>query len=287
MARGYSPTIRRIELGILLRRYRTDRGLTASQVALATDINASQISRLETAQRAPVIPYVEKLCVFYELDASTTIHLVRLARESRRDGWWQQYDLEPKVASYVSLESAARSIDTFESLVIPGLLQTPEYMTAVISQVDTNFTSAYRPDIDQAVEARKQRQMILTGDDRVRLHTVIDEATLHRNVGGAEVMRAQLLHLLETGAQDNITIQVLPFSAATSPGLDGMFTLLNFSLDIVSTVLYVEGQMGYMVIEKEEDIARCQRTFTALSEAAADAEKSAEIIRKAIKSLTR
>jgi transcriptional regulator with XRE-family HTH domain len=279
MTRPYSPTIPRLELGFRLRKHREALGLSSTEVAQIAYIDKAQLSRLENGQRRAVVPYVEKLCSIYSLDSETTKSLIELAKAGQGQGWWQRYNLETQTATYVSFESAADSIDEYHALVIPGLLQTPEYSRAVLDVLRPHFTDAR---VEQTVKSRLARQQILTGDSPARIHAVIDESVLERTLGRPEIMRTQLKHLLEAGEADNIVIQILRKDAGASPGLDGTFTLLNFTSGFEFSALYLEGQFGQIIQLEKEQIDRCRENFRILAALAADPTESSRLIKKRI-----
>lgn len=279
MARPYSPTIPRLELGFRLRRHREALGLSSTQVAEAAYIDKAQLSRLENGQRRAVVPYVEKLCRIYGLDPETTESLIDLAKAGQGQGWWQRYNVEAQTATYVSFESAADSVDEYHALVMPGLLQTPEYARTVVNALRPNFTDAR---VEQTVELRLARQQILTGDSPARIHAVIDESVLEKTLGRPEMMREQLKYLVEAAQAKNITLQILRKDAGANPGLDGTFTLLNFTSGLEFSALYLEGQFGQIIQLEQEQVNRCRETFQVLAGLAADAAESSQIIKERI-----
>ena len=142
--------------------------------------------------------------------------LVQLARESRQKGWWHAYSdtIEPRFATYIGLESAASEIRIYEVTLIPGLLQTEDYARAVIA---AGAVDGAPEAVERNVAVRMARQPTLLTEDPPQLWTVLDEAALHRRVGGSELMRMQLERLLEMSALPNVAIQVLPFGAGAHP----------------------------------------------------------------------
>jgi len=279
MAQRSSPTVRRRELGNLLRGYREAKGLTAAEVASALEVSPSQISRLETAQRQPVIMYVRELCKFYGLDDQATARLLRMARESREEGWGQRYDLESPTATYLSLEAAAANIRDFENYVVPGLLQTRNYAAAVLEPL-RSYLGKER--VTQTVDSRVARQQILSGDNAVRFHAVVDEGVLYRQIGGAEVMRTQICRLIEVCHLPNVTIQILPFSIGAHPGLDGPFTVLSFTDVEMSAITYTEGQLGQIFQDSADEVSHKVGIFGTLSNLAANPELSYSILESRI-----
>ncbi|BCJ47430.1 transcriptional regulator [Actinoplanes ianthinogenes] len=288
MERRSSPTVRNRELGALLKSYREARGLTAVQVAGDVGLSAAAISRLETASRSSPrtgVTQVRALCGYYGLDAQTTERLVQLAREGSKPGLWQRYDLESPTATYLDLESAAVSIDDFETAVFPGLLQTTPYAEAVIGTLRLHLSEDKRA---QAVESRLRRQQILTAaENPLVFHAVVDEGVLHRIVGDRDVMRQQLRHVrdLATGVP-TVTFQVLPFSAGASQALDGPFAVLSFAEKLLPTVIYTEGQLGQVFEDDPEVVARMEHAFSELAGLALDAEQSLRKIDEHIRALS-
>jgi transcriptional regulator with XRE-family HTH domain len=287
MIRRSSPTVRGRELGALLKAFREERDLTAAQVAEDVGISPAVLSRLETAARSSPRsgpPHVRALCSYYRLDASTTERLVRLAKEAAEPGWWQRYNLESPTATYLDLESAAVSIETFEAMVVPGLLQTRDYAKEVIEPVRADFST---DQLRETIESRVARQRVLTGENPLVFHAVIDEAVVSRVFGDRDVMRAQLQHIRQVSTDlPNVTVQVLPFSRGANPGVDGTFAVLNFAEDLLPSVVYVEGQLGQVFEDEPDEVKRVKKAFSGLSKLALDPEQTLAVIDKRIRDLT-
>ncbi|MBB2943474.1 transcriptional regulator with XRE-family HTH domain [Actinoplanes lutulentus] len=287
MVRRSSPTLRNRELGALLKGYREARDLTAAQVAKDVGLPAATISRLENASRTSPRsgpPHVRALCSYYGLDAHTTERLVQMAKEGSQPGWWQRYNLESPLATYVDLESAAVAIDNFEATLIPGLLQTSEYAREVISPVRLHFSA---DQLDRTVESRIQRQRILTGENPLLFHAVIDEAALHRTVGNNSIMREQLSNIRRLATElPNVTVQILPFSVGANPGNDGGFSVLNFAEKMLPPVIYAEGQLGQIFEDDPDEVNRVKEIFAGLAGLALDGDQSLGMIDKLVRTLT-
>jgi transcriptional regulator with XRE-family HTH domain len=272
-----SPTVRRRELGALLRTLRNDRGLTVEQVATQLLCSPSKVSRMETGQRGATARDVRDLCDIYEVtDVAQREHLARLAAEGKQQGWWQAYELD-YFATYVGLEEAAKAVRGYQSSVIPGLLQTPEYARAMAEVVVPAVTSSR---VDELVEVKMRRQSVLAKKPPLPLSLILDEAVLHRVVGGPAAMRAQLDHLIEVTKLYKVTIRVIPYSAGAHPALESTFSILDFD-DPIPSVVYVEGLVGFIYIERAQDIARYERVFDNLCEIALDPKESLKVIAKA------
>jgi transcriptional regulator with XRE-family HTH domain len=274
---GDSPTVRRRELGALLRTLRTEAGMTVEQVAERLLVSSSKISRLETGQRGANPRDIRDLCDLYEVDSAQREYLAELAREGVRKGWWQRYDLP--YATYVGLEADAVAISDFESGVVPGLLQTPAYARALHERGIPHLSAEV---IDQRVEERRRRQAILDRQDPAppRFRAIIDEAILHRVVGGPEVMRDQLQRILDTVHLRKVTIQALPFSVGAHPALDSTFTVLEFSPP-VPDVVYSEGLVGHIFRDRPEDVHRYQEIFEYLSGQSLSPEETLTLVQAA------
>ena len=180
------PTVLRILLGSQLRRLRESRGISARQAAGKIRASESKISRIELGRNAIREIDVLDLLTLYGVDAREREQLLTLAEQSNKPGWWHRYnDILPDwFQAYVGMEEAARSIRVYEAHFIPGLLQTEEYASAVISLGDFPVDQA-----DRLIMLRKERQRRFR-DDRLKLWIVLDEAALRRPVAGRGPARA-------------------------------------------------------------------------------------------------
>jgi transcriptional regulator with XRE-family HTH domain len=269
-----SPTVRRRELGALLRALRNEKGLTVDQVATSLMCSPSKVSRMETGHGAATPRDIRDLCNLYDVtDESERDQLMSLAREGKQAGWWQGYDLD-YFATYVGLEAEATGIKYFQSTIVPGLMQTPAYARAMHEAGIPKFTQER---IDQLIEVRLTRQRLLVRKPPVRLEVILDEAVLHRLVGGAAVMRGQLDRLIELSNEPNVSIQVIAYSAGAHPAMDSTFNILEFT-GSVSSVVYVEGLVGWIYVERPPDVDRYQQVFEHLRAVASSPRESIELI---------
>src|SRR5262249_44585812 len=162
-------------------------------------------------------------------------------------GWWQSYELD-FFATFVGLEESATSVKQYQSTTIPGLLQTPDYVRAMSDALVPEVSVAR---VNEFVEVKMRRQARLTGDHPLPLRVILDEAALHRAVGGPRVMRAQLDHVVAATRIHDVTVQVIPFSSGAHAGMDSVFTILTFA-DSVASVVYVEGLIGSIYLERPQ-----------------------------------
>ena len=268
-----SPTVRRRELGTLLRALRNGKGLTVEQVAEQLMCSPSKVSRMETGHGATPRD-IRDLCDLYVVtDTAEREHLMSLAREGKQTGWWQDYDLD-YFATYVGLEAAAIEIKSYQSAIVPGLLQTQSYARAMhrasVPEIDPER-------IDQLIDVRLTRQQLLAQNVPLRLDVVLDEAVLHRAVGGPAVMSEQLDRLIEMSNRPNVTIQIIPYSVGAHPAMDSTFHILEFTGSVPS-VVYVEGLVGWIYLERPQDIDRYQQVFEHLRTVASSPQESIELL---------
>lgn len=269
-----SPTLRRRELGTLLRSLRLERQLTVDQVAAELLCSPSKVSRMETGQRGASARDVRDLCELYGVtDQTERARLMNLAAEGKQQGWWQSYDLD-YFATYVGLEEAARAMRQFQSSVVPGLLQTADYARGVAEVLD--ITPAR---VEELVEVKLRRQGILAKQPPVPLSVILDEAVLHRAVGGKAVMQMQLEHLVKVTKDYDVTIQVIPYSTGAHPAMESTFSILDF-LDPVPSIVYVEGLVGFLYLERPQEIARYEHVFDRLQHLALNPRESIKLIAK-------
>lgn len=270
-----SPTLRRRELGGRLRTLRLEQGLTVERVAELLLCSPSKVSRMETGQRGATLRDIRDLCRIYGVtDESQVAYMTELAREGKQQGWWQSHDLDLDFVAYVDLEQAATATSYFQSSIVPGLLQTVDYMRGMYAGGLPGKITPERA--DELMKVRFRRQEILTGDPPLPLHTVLDEAVLHRVVGSPATMAAQLEHLKVVANLPNVTLQVLPYAAGAHPAMDSMFNILEF--DVVPPVVYVEGLMGMLYIEREAEVTRYRQIFEYLRNIALDPQETIALV---------
>jgi transcriptional regulator with XRE-family HTH domain len=247
---GASLTVRQRELGKRLRELRHQHGLTVEDVAERLLCSATKISRLETGMRRPSLRDVRDLCALYGLGEPMSAELMSLARGAREQGWWTQY-VDISFEPYIGLEAEASAITCFSMHYVPGLLQTEEYARALIKAIAPGI----EPEVyEQRVEVRLRRQQLLEQDNRPRYRVLLDEAVLHRQVGGPQVMYAQLSKILEADTKNQATVQIIPFDIGAHAAQDSNFVLLEFDEPSLSPVIYVESLTGSRYIERDADV---------------------------------
>jgi transcriptional regulator with XRE-family HTH domain len=280
-----TPPVRRRLLGAALRRYRENLGFRLEEAARILDCDRSKISRIETGQRGISAKELRELLTEYGVPDGEQAALLAVAHRGRQHGWWQGYQdvLSDAGQDYVIMEAAASEISVYDVHQVPDLLQTPDYARAV-ADADPAF------DADearaQAVEVKLARQRGVLAERRPRLEFVVGEAALHQSVGGAEVMRRQLIRLaaLADGsaraAVPGLSLQVLPFTAgADAAAGSGPMTILRFANPPGLGVIHLPALCGGVSLEGREDVACHIRAFAHLRTAALTPAASAGLLR--------
>ncbi|MEU0485537.1 helix-turn-helix transcriptional regulator [Streptosporangium sp. NPDC006013] len=269
-------TLRAQWLGQQLRELREANSLLLKDVAEYLQRDPSTAGRFESGEYPIRRPDLLALLDLYGVaDGRRRESLMKLSQEVWQKGWWDGYANEVAGAfvDYVWLESRAAEIRSFDNTLLLGLFQTQEYARAVIAAAEFG---AEKQQIERWVELRMTRQEILRGDDPPRLSAIIDEAVLHREVGGPECQMAQLRHLIECAARPNIEIRVLPFSAGAHASPTGAFRILAMR-NPYPGVAYAETPKGAIYVESP-DAESFMLTYDNLQKLALGPENSAELI---------
>jgi len=277
------PTVRRMLLGAQLRRLRTEAGISREDAGEAVRASAWKIHRLENGQVGYKERDVTDLLTRYGVaDPVEIATFISMAREANMPGWWNPYsDVLPQwFRAYVDLEAVAAQIRTYEGQLVPGLLQTAEYMRAVMRGALLDDTAE---EVERRVVTRLTRQQLLTHDDGPRLWAVVDEAALRRPAGGSQVMRGQLERLTDATRLANVTLQVLPLTAGVHPAMTGAFSILRFADQELPDVVYVEHLTNALYLDKRDDVDQYLHVIDRISMRAAPPDKTADILHKILK----
>jgi transcriptional regulator with XRE-family HTH domain len=280
-----NPTLRARRLALELLRRREAAGLTREEAARQLEWSTSTIFRIETGRSRPQPGNVKVLLELYGVSGPERDGLIRLSREARQPGWWHSFrDVLPNPYEvYIGLEAGAASIRNFEPVVVPGLLQTEEYARQTFRNGSRELD---RDEIERRVQVRMERQRVLTREDRPRLWAVLDEAVISRAVGGPEVMREQLRHLIECAEQGKTTLQVVPFGAGAHAGTTGPFVILDFPEATDPDVVYVETLAGDIYLEAPPDVDRYTLAFARLLAAALHPDDSVHLVQQVVGTMT-
>jgi transcriptional regulator with XRE-family HTH domain len=274
VANETNPTVRRRELGFLLRQLRTELGLSVELVAERAMFSQTKLSRLETGRVGASPRDIRDLLLVYGVtDSAKREQLMGLAREGKQRAWWQGLDLP--YATYIGLEAEAASIRDYNSDVVNGQLQVEGYARAIFEAGEPPQDPAT---IDRRTDVRLKRQDLLTQSNGPVFHFILDEGALHRPVGGPGVMRAQLARLSDVAKLPSVTFQIIPLKVGAHPALDSTFVILDYNNTSVNDVVYVEGAVGNLYLESAADIERYRRMWSRLEDIALSPEDSASLV---------
>ena len=284
-SRRGGPTVLRMVLGTQLRRLREASGISASDAGYAIRATHSKISRMELGRVSFRERDVADLLTMYGVTGQKErAAFLSLAREANVPGWWHDSsDILPGwFEAYIALEEAASIIRSYQVQFVPGLLQTPEYARAVIW---LGYEGVSASELERRVALRMNRQKLLTREDPPRFWVVLDEAVLRRPVGGPDVMRAQIDHLIEATELPNITLQVVPFLTGGHAAAGGPFSILRFAEPDLPDIVYMEQLTSALYLDRREDVEGYQAVMERLCLKAEPMEKTARVlsdIRKAL-----
>jgi transcriptional regulator with XRE-family HTH domain len=270
--------VQRLVLGGHLRRLRDDAGMTTEQAAAAIRGSHSKISRMELGRVGFKERDIADLLTLYGVAAGEEREaLLKLSREANTPGWWQGYsDILPHwVEPYFGLEAAAAFIRNYQLQFVPGLLQTEDYARALIEL----GSALAEEDIARRVAARLSRQNVLMPENAPRLWTVMDEGALRRPIGGTEVMRDQISHLIEMCDHPAVTLQILPFRTGAHPAMGGPFTILRFAEPDLRDVVYIEQLTSALYLDKPTEVDSYLEVMEQLCLQAEPAAKTADLLK--------
>jgi transcriptional regulator with XRE-family HTH domain len=280
-----APTVGQVVLGKRLQDLRERAGLKREEAAKVLRVAAGTIRRMETAEVALKIPYVQLLLGAYGVTEEESRHFIELAEEANKPGWWQRFhDVLPGWFSmYVSLEGAAALIRAYEPQFVPGLFQTEEYARAIMLSGAVGQTDP--DDIERHVALRMQRQSLLDRDDPPRVWVIMDETVFRRPVGGRDVMRAQIDKLLEGSQRSHVTLQIAEFATGHHPGTYGPFVLFRFAVPELPDMVYSEYLSGAVYLDSRPEVASHLEVLDRMAAQAATAQRTKEILRDLRKEL--
>ncbi|MFI2369340.1 helix-turn-helix domain-containing protein [Streptomyces sp. NPDC018833] len=273
-----APTVGQVVLGKRLQDLRERAGLRREEAAKVLRVAPGTIRRMETAEVALKIPYVQLLLGAYGIGDEEARGFVELAEEANKPGWWQRFhDVLPGWFSmYVSLEGAASLIRAYEPQFVPGLLQTEDYARAIMYAGAIGHTDA--DEIDRHVALRMERQALLARPDAPRLWVIMDETVLRRPVGGPGVMRAQIEKLLDSTRLPHVTLQLAEFASGHHPGTYGPFVLFRFAMPELPDMVYSEYLTGAVYLDARPEVATHLEVMDRMAAQAATAHRTKEIL---------
>ncbi|WP_406283620.1 DUF5753 domain-containing protein [Embleya sp. NBC_00896] len=279
-----SHTRKRIRLGRRLRELREARGITLATAGAAIQGDGPKVSRQEHA-KAYVSPH--DLAIYfqlYEVPPDAQPELRDLLVQKRIRHWWQEFanDINANLTEVIALEDDAAEAMEYQPNVIPGLLQTKDYAGAIIG---TGFNAYGSDQVEALVTVREMRQRLLREDEPLTYHAIATEAALHFDVGGPDVMREQMLHLLDEMALPNVTFRIVPFSAGRMAAQAAGFTILKFEDSDDPDAAWMEGFGGMIPRDSRREIRLYNRLFDEIASAALSPDETAALLRDRSESL--
>jgi transcriptional regulator with XRE-family HTH domain len=268
------PTVRSRELGEGLRRAMQDAGLTGKDVARLLDLSPSWVSRLISGKRNITAVQASAFLAVCRAPSAERERLLALCDQQHTQGWFQQHGsrLPLQLVTLIDHENIAVAISEFESIVVPGLLQTGEYTRALLTEAGR----VPAEEIDDRVAARLARQSLFSRSDPAAFTFYLHEFVLRLPVGGPAVMRDQLEHLERMSRRSYLTLQVVPATLGAHAATAGAFRLMEFAE--FKPVVYLESETSCLFLEKPVEIVAYQDILASLARTALGEEQSRELI---------
>ncbi|WAX76884.1 helix-turn-helix domain-containing protein [Streptomyces sp. KMM 9044] len=279
--RRAAPTVGQVVLGRRLQELRETAGLTREEAARVLRVAPATVRRMETAEVALKIPYIQILLTAYGVSQSEAATFIGLAEDANRPGWWQRFhDVLPEWFSlYVSLEGAARVIRSYEPHFVPGLLQTEDYARAVM---EAGTIGNQGPEaVERHVSLRLERQRLLERRDPPHLWAIVEETVLRRPVSlDGRVMREQFDKLLEWSERDRITLQVAEFADGPHPGTYAPFSLFRFAEPELPDMVFTEYLTGALYLDSRKEVSVHLEVLDHMTARAASTQHTQKLLRE-------
>jgi transcriptional regulator with XRE-family HTH domain len=264
-----------------LRAARLDRDLTQQQVAEAMEWSMSKMNRIEKAKSGISTNDLKALLRLYGITGKErTEQLLDLARKARKSSWWRSYKdvAAPELLELMDYESASSAISQFETMFVPGILQTEDYASAVL-RAFYDEKSAKR--VSRLVDLRTKRRELLTSENAPAFSFVLDESVIRRPVASPSIMSKQLQYLVTAMELPNVTIQVVPFLTGLYPGMKGAFELVHFEDTPDDDIVFLEGADSDFISDNPEQVNAYLESFKQITGVSLSLSDSADRLLKA------
>lgn len=286
-----NSTVARRQLSRELKKLRMESGISAEDVADELGISLTTMSRIENGKTSVSVADAKAMCSLYG-HPELADALAALAKASKTRSWYRAYsDVIPEWFDvYIGLEQVAASFRWYEAQLVPGILQTDAYARTVVR---TDHPDDAGEDIDRRVQLRLKRQSLLTRrSSPPSWDIILDEAIVHRPIGGTQVMCQQLERLLEVADLPDVTLQIVPFYTGVHTGVtSGPFVLLDFPVDGAKgqptepTTVYVEGFTGALYSDEKDQVDKYQTAFEGIRRVALPPAETKAVIERAIEEM--
>ncbi|GAB3443405.1 Scr1 family TA system antitoxin-like transcriptional regulator [Actinophytocola sediminis] len=281
-----SPTVASWELVLRLRARREQIGIEVKEITQALGFSRNYWSAVENDRKILSEESLAKLAELFEFDEDEQRDLRELRLVAKQRGWWTRYAslIDADLQRLYGLEHGAEAVRTYESIVIPGLLQIPDYTRALM----TTGVMVRKVEIDQRVELRARRQERLDGADPLQLTAILSEAALRQQIGGPVVLREQLDQLANRieSHPSSIEVRVIPFTATRSD-LFGASTLhlISFAKAGLPTIAWHESVSAWGVLDTQHVVRDLSMAFVDTLGRTLSREDSLTLIRRCAEEL--
>ncbi|WP_216215877.1 helix-turn-helix domain-containing protein [Amycolatopsis aidingensis] len=276
----YGPSITRRMLGLIMRQLREQARMSTIEACEAIEISPATLSRLENGQQGVNVHLAKSMLDVYG-EVGRHDEILDLCRRSQRKGWWDTYGVSGR--GYITMESDAESVRTFQALLIPGLLQSEDYARTLFQ----NSENVRADRVEPLVTVRMIRQERLRGERKpLRLEAIVHEAALRCLVGGIEVMYGQYAHLAELAKLPTVSLRILPSSAGSNARMASGFSVLTFPDKILPDTLYIEHAFGGTDTEKKAEVDAAKVAFKRLRAKALDEAASLAFLERVAEELS-
>ncbi|MDA3648628.1 helix-turn-helix domain-containing protein [Saccharopolyspora indica] len=277
-----SPTVACWALGRRLREIREEIGLTSGAASKVIGVTSAYLSETEHGKKTLVLEKLDTLMAEYGVEDAEAQELRTLREQAVQRGWWGKYSgiFGNDLLRFFGFEHGAESVQAYDSGLMNGLLQTEDYARAISDASTGNLRMA---EVDRRITCRMTRQLRLTGDDPLRFNAVMSEAVLRQEIGGPEVLRTQLEHLLTLidDLPDTLDLRVVPFSSRGHEALGGSaFYLMTFPNGRLPTVLWQETVTSTQLIIDPMTVREYSIAHKTAVQAALSREESRSLIKK-------
>lgn len=285
MARRPSPALPQRWIGQILKSLRLQSGMSGAAAARAAGLSPATMTRYERGERRPHPNHVTAMLEAYGQPADVTRAVRAIATAAAVTPWYaSERDLSPELAMFAGLESSASGILSWQPLTVPGLLQIDAYARAIIEHGPTEVT---KKQLDAAVAFRLDRQQLIADADSPEFTVVLAEAALRNPVGGVDVMREQIAHLIEVSRRPHVGLHILPTDSGAHPGMDGPFVLLDFPpaapevpLLYSPSTVYLQAAGGALYLDDADDVGAYRSAHERLVEMSTSGDETRELLRR-------
>jgi len=277
-----TQTSRKRKLGAALAELRTAAKIETADVVVALRKSPGTLSKIENGHVKPDWPTLTVLLALYQPGVEQREKIETLWHDAAESRSKIEHSaaMGPKYRAFLRSEADAESLKNLQQTVIPGLLQTARYAKAIHDAAETAFAEV-KGSAQRSVSSRLARQARLSDPNApLQFSAVIDEAVIHRRVGGDDVMIEQLRHLLEVAELPNVAIRVLPHDAGAYPTMMSPVTILGFDDPESPDTVYLEHQVGGQWIDKADEVAQFAKAFELAEAQALSTQESVALIRR-------